>query len=463
MSTRFHNKLHRRNHSSFKDENQPDSGWDPIASTESPFRGEFVLSGYLSAFNPLGEYSILTNNILASDTIRSTNMFVTSSLTAENMVVHYIDVRFTETSGFAIRGEDFRLSVPLTCPINDVLLLSGIGLSATSWVSFGGDLQVSRNLSVSGNTNIYGNLGVVTLSTNSIYPYTPNTFITIPSASFDRVETDYLSATKMIGNDLTVATATFSTIAVDTINTNTASQISLNNHVRLTNGYALSGYEAHFTNIYGTNYFGITSNNLQITVSQGWNPIQLASISQYTPEFTSWKYSIDNNLAHPAIVTDTMIVVNISATDYRSYGELEGTVNGLKVAGARIGNIGLLPNSNVEHASKSGLWIDNESTFTFVAPSGQSWSVNTLSGYYDAINTDANLQVKITVYDQSLITTNFIGDNLTIPSVMVTNLSADHLTFTNSNVVTSDGTFTSTGSFLTLNIAGSTLYMPLYR
>jgi hypothetical protein len=335
------------------------------------------------------------------------------------MVVHYIDVVFTETSGFAIRGEDFRLAVPLTCPINDVLLLSGVGLSSTSWVSFGGDLNVSRNLAVSGNTNISGSVGVATISTNAIY--------------------------------------------VDIINTNNASEISVNNDILLTNGYTISGYEAHFTNIYGTNYYGLTTNNLQITVTQGWKPIQQASITVYTPNFTSWKYSLDNNTNHASLSTDTMIVVNISSTDYRCYGELEGTVNGLKVAGARVGNMGLLPNSNVEHALKSNLWIDNESTFTFVAPSGQSWSINTLSGYYDVANPDANLKVSVTLYEQALITTHFAGDMFNVSNIMVNNLSTENLAFTNSDVVTADGTFYSTGTFLTLNITGSTLYIPLYK
>jgi hypothetical protein len=185
-----------------------------------------------------------------------------------------------------------------------------------------------------------------------------------------------------------------------------------------------------------------------------------------------------------------MVVVNVSAVDYRSYGEIEGTVNGLKVAGSRIGNIGLLPNSNVEHALQSGLWIDNESTFTFIAPSGQQWSINTLSGYYDALQPDANINVGITLYEQSLITTNFAGDTFTVNNLSLNNclstncihgltsgaqiniwndtvlkssLSTTNLNFTDSAIVTANDLLWSTGVFLTLNIAGSTLYVPLYN
>lgn len=45
MSNRFHNKWHRVSHHTYKDPNIIDAGWDPIASHESPFRGDFVIDG----------------------------------------------------------------------------------------------------------------------------------------------------------------------------------------------------------------------------------------------------------------------------------------------------------------------------------------------------------------------------------------------------------------------------------
>lgn len=44
MSNSFHNKFHRKNHQSYKSGTMPDAGWDPIASVESPWQGDFVLS-----------------------------------------------------------------------------------------------------------------------------------------------------------------------------------------------------------------------------------------------------------------------------------------------------------------------------------------------------------------------------------------------------------------------------------
>jgi hypothetical protein len=51
MSSRLHNKWHRHNHHTnpTDDPNLPDSSHDPIASPESPFQGDFVMQGSLSA------------------------------------------------------------------------------------------------------------------------------------------------------------------------------------------------------------------------------------------------------------------------------------------------------------------------------------------------------------------------------------------------------------------------------
>ena len=51
MSSRFHNKFHRHNHHTTpsSDPRYPDSALDPIASPDSPFQGDFILNGDLSA------------------------------------------------------------------------------------------------------------------------------------------------------------------------------------------------------------------------------------------------------------------------------------------------------------------------------------------------------------------------------------------------------------------------------
>jgi hypothetical protein len=51
MSSRLHNKFHRHNHHTvpIEDARYPDASHDPIASHESPFLGDFILQGSLSA------------------------------------------------------------------------------------------------------------------------------------------------------------------------------------------------------------------------------------------------------------------------------------------------------------------------------------------------------------------------------------------------------------------------------
>ena len=51
MSNRFHSKYHRHNHHSVNtnDPRYPDAAHDPIASQDSPFLGDFVMLGTLSA------------------------------------------------------------------------------------------------------------------------------------------------------------------------------------------------------------------------------------------------------------------------------------------------------------------------------------------------------------------------------------------------------------------------------
>jgi hypothetical protein len=57
-NARFHDKLHRANHHTLSTGGLLDSAYDPIASPEHPFRGDFILSGSLSA---LGD--IIANNL----------------------------------------------------------------------------------------------------------------------------------------------------------------------------------------------------------------------------------------------------------------------------------------------------------------------------------------------------------------------------------------------------------------
>jgi hypothetical protein len=53
MSSKLHDKWHRKNHHTYTSSTAPDAGHDPIASPREPFTGDFHLSGMLSAYAPL--------------------------------------------------------------------------------------------------------------------------------------------------------------------------------------------------------------------------------------------------------------------------------------------------------------------------------------------------------------------------------------------------------------------------
>lgn len=92
MSSRLHNKWHRHNHHTnpSTDTDFPDSGHDPIASPDSPFQGDFVLNGGLSASqdstfanvniagNVVSEGRVTVNNIVDATEIRTSTIRVLS-------------------------------------------------------------------------------------------------------------------------------------------------------------------------------------------------------------------------------------------------------------------------------------------------------------------------------------------------------------------------------------------------
>ena len=71
-TSRFHDKLHRSNHHSVSTVGLIDSAYDPIASHDHPFRGDFILSGALSALNDSTVHSAEVRNNL---TVENNSLF----------------------------------------------------------------------------------------------------------------------------------------------------------------------------------------------------------------------------------------------------------------------------------------------------------------------------------------------------------------------------------------------------
>lgn len=80
MSSRLHNKFHRHNHHTYNstDVRYPDAGHDPIASPDSPFQGEFILQGALSAYARLSAYTAYFPGDNVSLLLRSDNWALSS-------------------------------------------------------------------------------------------------------------------------------------------------------------------------------------------------------------------------------------------------------------------------------------------------------------------------------------------------------------------------------------------------
>lgn len=88
MSSRLHSKYHRHNHHTRTalDPRYPDASHDPIASYESPFLGDFVMQGALSAI-PLQENGIAVRaeGIISAKTVATDEIsFTGDTLTTFN-------------------------------------------------------------------------------------------------------------------------------------------------------------------------------------------------------------------------------------------------------------------------------------------------------------------------------------------------------------------------------------------
>ena len=86
MSSRFHNKYHRHNHHTYPNDDPrfPDSSHDPIASPDSPFMGDFVLAGGLSASVPSASAYVaaLFGNVGINTSLPNVELTVYGSISA---------------------------------------------------------------------------------------------------------------------------------------------------------------------------------------------------------------------------------------------------------------------------------------------------------------------------------------------------------------------------------------------
>ena len=213
MSNRFHSKLHKHNHHSKPTDGYPDSSYDPIASYESPFQGDFYADGNI----------ITTENLSAQKTLFAQNIVLHGGLTVKGSSAQFdTTVEITSSVKIINGGTDTALSVSqygnqpiVNFLLNDQTVLYVDGKSLTpGYVGINTDtpnerLTVNGNISASGNLTVDGVVRVQTLplgTTNSVITksYIDNALESreINSAVWD-VNFKFLSGENLISNFLT--------------------------------------------------------------------------------------------------------------------------------------------------------------------------------------------------------------------------------------------------------------------
>jgi hypothetical protein len=143
MSSRFHNKWHRHNHHTYPNPNTqfPDSGHDPIASSDSPFLGEFILQGALSANATLSSFAGRFIN-QKTDIVLATPEYAISG------------IGYTYLSGNAgVVGDiniEGNVNINGNANLNNVTAYTG---------------QIANNLTVFGNLSVLGSQTTVNVTT----------------------------------------------------------------------------------------------------------------------------------------------------------------------------------------------------------------------------------------------------------------------------------------------------------
>lgn len=440
-------KFHRFNHHSQPNSAIPDSAHDPIASFSNNWRGEFVIypDGSL-----LSARDIATNNIrpFSGDLIEilPPNKLLVSNLTALSATIHQLDLNYSELSGFMVIGEDYSLSIPsyILIPGYNNLLLNGIGISGTSWASFGGDLKTNRDLYVT------------------------------RTGDFSTVNTDNLTVTEPVGNldvvDLTV------TDLRGNPDINCYDNINLNNN-NINNANIIN------TNVISANtYLGLSS-NFTFNIKDKWTEL---SYNQPLGDSSTIASNTSSTLVIvPSGDNELFVTVTVEALSSTSYGEIFGIVvdnlNQEKVVGlARVGNLGLLPDSDVEHAHNVGMIIDAGQSFSFFVLDNYNYYLSARDIARPIDVWCRTLQRQDITYSLSDATLNLNGLSLSdclstdcikpyTPDGTISmhgnvstsgTLSSSDIVLT--NATTFYGTVTSSDLFLTININGSALKIPLY-
>lgn len=353
-----------------------------------------------------------------------------TNLSASSATVNQLDLTFTTLTGFEINGNDFTKDIPnyILVPGNGNLLLEGAGISGSSWAVFGGDLATQRDFYATG--------------------------VVYASA----VDTEKLSVSTIIPN------LSVQNIWLSSVNTGLLSAVEFNNNIDLRSNNIDNVGDLRVNDridtdiIFANTYLGLTALN-SFSIKDKWT--ELSVVAQPLGNSTI----IASNTSSPPLTAtgnEMFVTVMVEAPSATSYGEVYGmvvdTLGNVSIAGGvKVGNLGLLPNSDVEHALHPGMIIDSQQTFNF-------YVIDSFSYYLSTRDIANPVEVTQRVYQRQNLTFNLLQETLNVGSVCAASITANNINFTGMTVIDSNvTTLTASNIFATLMVNGSAFCMPLYK
>lgn len=160
MSNRFHNKFHRHNHHTVATSGPlyPDSAYDPIASRESPFKGEFYAADQITTNDSLSarQNVYATNAQISGDATVDNNLLIRGESQFNGRV--FVNDDFTVTAPSLFNGS---VNVDGNTNLNGTLFVENFS-QFNSTVEILGDLVVSSNMEVLGSLTTLDTQVIVT-------------------------------------------------------------------------------------------------------------------------------------------------------------------------------------------------------------------------------------------------------------------------------------------------------------
>lgn len=259
MSNRFHNKFHKHNHHTRPTDREglyPDSAYDPIASPESPFQGEFYVDGDITSLSSLRieKDANIVNDLTATNAFLRNNLNVTNQISAKNLIITPF-----------LSGKNLHLT-------DDATIQKNCYVFGNSYVT--NNSYITGNVSITDSITIDGTARIKTVPVLSginnrkvlIHDATTNEIkYSIPNYRIWDVNGEYLSANQILTNRIPVYTG---------INTLATSPIFINGTTSIFYG-----------NITSTNTISASGGN-----SQQWNK----TYDIVTRLSADWNYSLEN-------------------------------------------------------------------------------------------------------------------------------------------------------------------------